>query len=192
LLTIPFYTEELQGRASFYAGAVLGVHAVCKAIGSPIGGRLSDTYGRRMPVLVSSVILVAASALLTVTITPDTNFLFLTLPLVVIGLGLGMGQGASSAAAIEAAPRNLSGAAAGTYSMMRWVGAVLGIALLGTILDADDESLSLGVFQLVFVILTVASVLACLSALLIHRLAPEEEEPEREPVLVAAVKTETE
>jgi DHA2 family methylenomycin A resistance protein-like MFS transporter len=117
----------------------------------------------------------------------------LSVPLALIGVGLGMGHGSSSAAAIEAAPRQLAGAAAGTYSTMRWVGAVVGVALLGTILDAEDEStLSLGVFQIIFAILTLASALACLASIMIHRTLAEEETPVNEGVLLPAIKTVTE
>lgn len=169
LLTVPFFTEELQGHASVYGGVVLGVHAGGKAFGAPVGGRLSDTFGRRLPILASSLVLVLACGMLAGSITRESSFLMLAAPLVVIGLGLGMGFGAASAAAIEAAPRELAGAAAGTYSMMRWVGGVAGIALLGTILDTGAVAPPLYVFRWVFVVLTLASGLACLFSMMVHK-----------------------
>lgn len=179
LLTMPFYIEELQGRASLYTGIVLGVHAIFTAIGAPAGGRLADAFGRRLPILLSGVILVCSCGLLAASITRDTALDLLLMPLVAIGFGLGMGQGAASAAAIEAAPRSLAGSAAGTSSMARWLGGVLGIALLGTILNTSDAAPPLYLFRWIFVILTAASGLACVFALMVHKRPPVHEAAEQ-------------
>lgn len=176
LLTVPFFTEELQGRESIYGGAILGLHAICMAVGAPIGGRLSDGLGRRPPVVMSSLLLLGGSGFLAVAVSRDMGFALLAAPLAVIGIGLGMGHSAASAAAIEAAPRSLAGGAAGTSSMMRWLGAVLGIALLGTILNTgDDGAPGLALFRAVFLVLTAASAAACVFAMMVHRHAEGDE-----------------
>lgn len=181
LLTVPFYTEELQGRESIYGGAVLGLHAVCMAIGAPIGGRLSDGLGRRPPVVVSGLLLLVGSGFLALMVSEGMGFVLLAAPLAVIGIGLGMGHSAASAAAIETAPKRLAGGAAGTSSMMRWLGAVVGIALLGTILSTGDDAVpALSLFRAIFIVLTVSSGLACLFAMLVHTHAGRDERLEQE------------
>ena len=57
--------------------------------------------------------------------------------LALLGLGLGLSFGPASTAAIESSPRELAGAAAGTNSMMRYLGSIIGAGMLGAVLNSD-------------------------------------------------------
>lgn len=47
LLMVPFFIRDVQGKSTEIAGLLLGAMSILVAIMSPLGGRLSDAYGRR-------------------------------------------------------------------------------------------------------------------------------------------------
>ncbi len=169
ILAVPFFLEEVQGRGSAAAGPLLGAVSIPVALLSPIGGRISDSMGRRPPVVAGSVLIFAGVAALLAGISGDVAYGFLALVLALQGVGLGLSVGPSNAAAIESSPRELAGAAAGTNSMMRYIGSIVGAGILGAVLNTESGTPEIGLFRLIFVVLAVMSVLACASSLFIHR-----------------------
>ena len=119
LLMIPFFVRDVQGKSTQLAGLLLGAMSILVAFVSPIGGLLSDRFGRRAPALAGSVVALAGSIALLAAMRTDTPPLILALCLATLGVGLGLGTGPSVTAAIESAPRRMAGTASGTSSMMR-------------------------------------------------------------------------
>jgi MFS family permease len=106
----------------------------------------------------------------------DVSFSYLALAMVLLGLGVGLGTGAAMTAAVEAAPRAFAGVAAGTLSMMRYFGSIVGTSLLGSILS-EQATPSAGIFQALFAFLVVVAVLGAATAAGIHRFPEPEPEP---------------
>jgi hypothetical protein len=100
-------------------------------------------------------------------IRADTPIVVMAIALASMGFGLGLGLGSAPAAAIEAVQLDRSGAAAGTNFMMRWLGAVIGVAFLGSVLNSDKASEEIGPFTLVIAVMTGAAFLATFSGALI-------------------------
>ncbi|MBI2502036.1 MAG: MFS transporter [Candidatus Latescibacteria bacterium] len=129
LLAVPILLAGQEGWSSARIGLVLTSMSATMVICSPLGGRLSDRWGRRWPT-------VAGLALLTV------GLLLLglagrgpVLPVLVGGLGVaGIGLGLSSAgmqsAAVEAVPKNEAGVASGLFSTSRYLGSIVGSSVL--------------------------------------------------------------
>ena len=103
--------------------------------------------------------------------------------LAILGLGVGLSFGAASTAALEAAPRELAGAAAGTNSMMRYLGSIIGVGILGAVLSSGEAVPGVGLFRLMFAVLAGAAALASVAAVFVHRFPPESLGPAPEPVL---------
>jgi MFS family permease len=90
------------------------------------------------------------------------------LPLVLLGLGLGLANPAAQAASLARVARDRSGMAAGVGSTMRYLGGVLGVAVLARVLDVSGSRASvvaqhhllLGIFVVVLL-----GGLACVSLL---------------------------
>ena len=183
LLTIPFFIVEVQGRGSAATGTLLASMSVLMAVVSPLSGRISDGRGRRQPAIVGSLIMLASVTAIVAGMERDVSYGYLAAALTLLGLGLGLSFGAASTAAVESAPREMAGAAAGTNSMMRYVGSIIGAGILGAVLSSDAGAPEIGLFRLIFVVLTVAAALACLSTLFIHRFPPERDAAP-EPTLV--------
>ena len=173
LPTVPFFVEEVQGRGNAATGTLLASMSVLMAVVSPLSGRISDGRGRRQPAVAGSVIMQAAVAVVLVGMDGEVSYGYLAAALTLLGLGLGLSFGAASTAAVESAPRELAGAAAGTNSMMRYTGSIIGAGVLGAVLSSDAGAPGIGLFRLIFAVLTGAAALACLSTVFIHRFPPE-------------------
>ena len=187
ILTVPFFVEEVQNKGSFTTGTLLGALSVPVAILAPIGGRVSDVVGRRAPIVVGSVFMVAGVTALLFGISRDVPYLFLAAILGLLGVGLGLSVGPASAAAIESTPGELAGAAAGTNSMMRYVGSIIGAGVLGSVLNTNAATPGIDLFRLIFALLVVMSVLAALCGLLVHRFPRRDDQAQDESQLLEFV-----
>lgn len=176
ILAIPFFAEEVQGRSTAESGLLLGALSIPVVVLSPIGGRLSDAMGRRLPVSVGSLCVTAGSTALLLGIAVDTPYAYLFAALALLGAGLGLSLGPSGAAAIESAPRELAGAAAGANAMMRYIGSIVGVGILGAALQTNATAPEIDVFRFIFGVLAAASLASFAASLFIHGFAAEQPE----------------
>ncbi len=170
LLAIPFFVEEVQRKGTGTTGTLLGAMSILMVLTAPVAGRLSDSWGRRPLVIAGSLALLAGSSLILGGLNRDVSFAYLAVSLAVLGLGMGLSAGPASTAAIETAPRNQAGAAAGTSSMMRYLGSIVGAGVLGAILHSEGALPDVNVFRSMFAVLVATALLATICTALIHRL----------------------
>ena len=149
LVSLPLYLSDLRGSSDQLISLVLFAMSAAMIVTSPLGGRLSDAWGRRPLVLAGSgVLLVAAIALAAV--LDDPPLTLIVLPLLLVGLGMGITGAPRSSAALEAWPPERAGSVSGTFSMMRYVGSVTGAALIAGLLGSDPDEAG---FRLLFAIM---------------------------------------
>jgi len=96
---IPVLVKEWHLRRSDF-GPTLSLALAATAIGSGVGGSFGDRVGRR-PVLIVSALLIAAA---TASMAAAPNLMVLTLTRIVSGLGLGAAMPAASSLMAEIAP----------------------------------------------------------------------------------------
>ena len=183
LLSIPFFVKEVQNRGDAATGTLLAAMSLLMAFVSPLSGRISDGLGRRLPTLAGSLIVLVAVTLILAGLDRNVSYGYLAASLAILGLGVGLSFGAASTAALEAAPRELAGSAAGTNSMMRYLGSIIGAGILGAVLSSDAAVPSVGLFRLMFAVLVVTAALASVAAMFVHRFPPESLGAAAEPVL---------
>ena len=159
-ILVPLLIERLQGGTAEAAGLVLlGLSAVW-GVAAPFGGRLSDRFGRRRPVVAGSVCTTAGLvALWLFAVGSGAAAVFVMLG--IVGFGMGFAGSPRQAAAMDAIPGNRVGMAAGTYYTGRYLGGVLGASLagavLGTTVTAAGVTLGFGLLVLVGIAVTVVS-----------------------------------
>ena len=178
LLMIPFFVREVQGRSTELSGLLLGAMSVLVAVTAPLGGRLSDSWGRRPSAQVGAVLMLAATVALLSGLTETVSPAYLGACLALMGLGLGLGVGAANTAAVESASAKYAGSASGTSSMMRYVGSIVGAGILAGVLTSDGASGDVDTFRLVMLAVAVTAGMALVSSMFIHRFV----EPEVSPV----------
>jgi EmrB/QacA subfamily drug resistance transporter len=173
LLTLPFFLEELQGRSHHETGLLLSAMAILMAIVTPISGRASDRFGRRVFAVAGAGVIFAGVALIVSGIDANVSYGYLAIAMALLGLGNGMSFGAAATAAAESAPVEMAGVAAGMNSMMRYLGSIIGAGILGAVLT-DSAADDVGLFRLVFAILTGLAGVGMLTSFFIHRFPPEQ------------------
>ena len=170
LLVIPLFLVDLQGRSTLQVGFVLGAMSLPLVFLSPLGGRLADRWGRRTPAIVGGV-LVLSGLLPFLAVDESWGLGLIAMLLALIGSGMALQLPAIQTAALESVPERDAGMAAGVYSLGRYVGSIVGaavlVALLGTGADAGD-AISIAAVSTVFVMAVVASAGALISPMWIR------------------------
>ncbi len=170
LLFVPFFIEEVQGGESSRTGLLLGSMFVMMAVVAPISGALADRVGRRSPVIGGSAIAVAGATMLVFGLDADASFALLAGALALIGLGVGASFGPATAAAIESASVAEAGAAAGTNSMARYFGSIVGAgALAGLLNTGGGAAPEIAAFQTVMLLVLAMAVAGLAAATMVHR-----------------------
>lgn len=134
ILALPLWLQFVVGFDALQTGLLLLSLAIGSFVASGIAGALS---GRAAPVwivragLAAEIIGVAGVAL---TIGPDATWGPLIPFLFIYGVGVGLATAQLTGVVLAEVPAGESGAASGTQSTSRQLGAALGVAILGTVL----------------------------------------------------------
>jgi MFS family permease len=174
LLMIPFLVSDLLHVGAGTSGLLLGIMAGFMGLASPIGGHVSDRFGRRQAALLGGVLVLAAAALLSTALLAGVTVVELGLLLAMFGAGVGISTGAANTAAIESAPRALAGTAAGTSSMMRYVGSIVGTGILAAALGSSSTQSPSETFVLLGLVVTLTAAGAVAAAGFMHGQPPAE------------------
>jgi DHA2 family methylenomycin A resistance protein-like MFS transporter len=151
---MPLFLQSIQKRSASEAGWVIAAQAITGAVVTPLGGTLSDQWGRRLPVVIGTLILlISVSAQIVLQI--ETSFVWIAGSLMLMGLAAGLSGAAMQTAALEAVAPEFAGVAAGLYSTMRYLGSTLGSVLIGVALAGETNSV-MG-FDRAFTWLTIAA-----------------------------------
>lgn len=129
------FLQGALGMTPLEAGITMLPNGLVLMFAAPLAGRLTDRIGARW-ILVGGLALMTVGILLLINqISPTTTQWSLVLPLMVTGLGMGMTFAPMTAAAMAQVPPRIAGSASGVLNTTRNIGQVLGIALLGSILQ---------------------------------------------------------
>jgi EmrB/QacA subfamily drug resistance transporter len=128
------YLQQVRGLSTLEAGLVMLPGALPVLALGPISGRLVATRGARGVLLAGTLTLAAGTALLA--LPQDAAPIWeILVPALLVGIGYGFINAPVSTVAVAALPREQAGVAAATASSARNVGLVLGIAVLGSVVN---------------------------------------------------------
>lgn len=133
LFEIPLVLERLFDLDARSTGQLLIFLMIAMVVTSLFAGRLTDRLGPRPLAVAGSLSCLVGIVLLHQAALAAPGEL--RLPLVLLGVGLGLSGPAAQTASISAVEPARSGMAAGVSSTMRYLGGVVGIAILGRVLD---------------------------------------------------------
>ncbi|MDA0746771.1 MAG: MFS transporter [bacterium] len=138
---MPLYLVDIHGLPPAQLGGMLMINAGAMALIVRFGGGMSDRWSSRWLVIIGLV--VQASVLVAFSWLPENITLLAIIALLAVhGLGVGLMLAALHHAVMRNIPEARLGAAAGLYSMLRFLGAVIGTTLSGVLLQANlDASL---------------------------------------------------
>jgi DHA2 family methylenomycin A resistance protein-like MFS transporter len=138
LISVPFFTvqffQDVQHLSALQAGLRMLAFSLMFTLVSPLAGRLSNRFGFRVPVTLGGLISGIGLLLLTGLSAGDA-YVGVFWKLMVVGIGFGLMLSPLSAAALNAVARQRSGLASSVANTTRQTGTVIGIALLGALVQ---------------------------------------------------------
>jgi EmrB/QacA subfamily drug resistance transporter len=133
---VPLFVQGVKGGTATSAGIALGPMLVAWPLASTFSGRVILRYGYRFTATLGASLAALGVCLVTL-FNANTGLPFVVAAMVVIGLGLGFMSTAFVLAVQNAVPWNLRGVATATTQFTRTMGGSVGVAVMGSILNAQ-------------------------------------------------------
>ncbi|RRA50306.1 DHA2 family efflux MFS transporter permease subunit [Acidipila sp. EB88] len=130
------YLQQVRGLSALRTGLYTLPLAVMMMLTAPLSGRLVGSHGTRASILLSGSGLLASTLLLT-QLSGTTSVALLLFSYLLFGIGLGMINPAIANNAVAGMPLSQAGVASAIASTSRQVGAALGVAVAGTVVNAS-------------------------------------------------------
>ncbi len=167
LVFLPLQLETIRGLTAFKVGTMLVPMAVAGAITFPLGGRLTDRIGPRLPV-VTGAILLSVSAFILSRLGVDSPTSTIEIAVICQGLGFGLAMMPNSVTGLNALPNRFVAQATAVRQLNVRVMASFGVAVLATVLamqtgQSPSAEAAQGAYNTVFLI---AAVCAAVGAVL--------------------------
>lgn len=134
------YLQEVVGYSAWRTAAVFAPMAVAIVLGSLVSGVWTARANASMPMLVGCVLSGVGILLARGQLHQAADFTELAFTLMVAGAGFGIAVVPLTSAVLSGVPAEHSGMAAAATSTMRQVGAVVGVAALGALVNANLTS----------------------------------------------------
>ena len=134
-LLVPYYLVEARGYSATEAGWFLACVPAASTLASPVGGWISDRIGAWLPAL-TGLALESLGLLMIARLEAASPVPTVVLGLLTLGAGLGVFQAPNQSGVMGGVSQSALSVAAGMLSMMRTLGVVTGVAVLGAVYAA--------------------------------------------------------
>jgi EmrB/QacA subfamily drug resistance transporter len=135
LFALPQYFQAVQGADALGTGLRLLPVIGGLMVGARLAGKLVSRLGSRA-VMTAGFAVLAGGLLAGAATAPDSGYGYLAAWITVAGVGLGLTLPPSMDAALGALSAERSGVGSGLIQALRQVGSAIGVAVLGTVLNA--------------------------------------------------------
>jgi EmrB/QacA subfamily drug resistance transporter len=136
-LLVPYYLVDGRGHTAVQSGWFLACVPATTALTAPLSGWLSDRIGARL-LSALGLLLEAAALLLIARLDQASPAPVVVGGLVALGVGLGIFMAPNQSVVMGSVPPAALGVAGGMLSMMRTLGVVSGVAVLGAVYTAGQ------------------------------------------------------
>jgi EmrB/QacA subfamily drug resistance transporter len=166
---LPLYLTDIHAVNASAIGIALALQAGMLFITSQVGGQVADRWGSRRPVLASMIGMILVLVALAVADTATPVWWIYTLS-AIHGLVIGLSLAPLHRSSMQGIADQEAGAAAGLYSMIRFAGQILGVAVAGVVLQHQLARLSTPItaYQFVFWLYVIVALLATLLSVMIR------------------------
>ncbi|MFA6771873.1 MAG: MFS transporter, partial [Dehalococcoidales bacterium] len=134
LFLLVLYFQIVLGLSAVKTGLVLLPMSAVVVLIAPLAGRMAERDGVRW-ILASGMFIISIAIFLMADLSIDTTWQSLIVPLILAGVGMGLVMAPVNTVIMGAARVEQSGAASGIMTTMRQIGSLLGIAILGAVLQ---------------------------------------------------------
>ena len=142
-LPIMLYLQESAGLTSQAAGLLLVPMAVISMFIAPVIGRITDRVSPGGVSILGFSSLISSMVLFGIFMFLEVPAAWMLVPIILLGAANGLCWSPNSTISMRDLPPHLVGAASGVYNTARQVGAVLGAASLGAVMQIAGQHFSL-------------------------------------------------
>ncbi len=134
-LPIVIYLQSVRGFSALTAGLTLAPMSLTSMFVAPFAGRFADKVGGKYILTTGITLFTVGFAWLTFVAGPDSTWITFLGPAVIAGFGMGMTFAPMTTVAMRNISPQMSGAASGILNTTRQLGAAIGSAVVGAILQ---------------------------------------------------------
>jgi len=132
---ITIYLQSVRGFSALHAGLTLAPMSLTSAVVAPFAGRLADRIGGKYILMAGIAIFATGTALITWVAAPDSDWYNFLVPAIIAGAGMGMTFAPMTTVAMRNIQPRMAGAASGVLNTIRQLGAAIGSAVVGALLQ---------------------------------------------------------
>ena len=137
LFLLSLFFQQIKGYSPLLTGLALLPETGMAMFASTLAGRVTGRVGPRWPMMIGLSI-GATGLFLMLFVGIRTPYVLLCSLLVAIGFGTAFTMPAMTTAVVEATPKTYTGIAAAVLNASRQMGSVLGVAILGALIDKQQ------------------------------------------------------
>src|SRR6266853_1109017 len=134
-LPIVIYLQSVRDFSALTAGLTLAPMSLTSMVVAPFAGRLADRIGGKYILLTGIFVFAIGFGTLTFVAGPDSTWINFLVPAIVSGAGMGMTFAPMTTVAMRNISPRMAGAASGVLNTTRQLGAAIGSAVVGAILQ---------------------------------------------------------
>jgi len=140
IMFLPLFVQGVQGETATNSGIILMPMMLGAIVASIGGGQLLSRTGKYKGVVIAGFVAVVVGTYMLSRMGVDVSRLTLTRDMVVLGLGLGVGMSAFTVIVQNQFPTHRLGEVTAGLQFFRSLGATVGLAVFGTILNSTFNS----------------------------------------------------
>ena len=134
-LPIVIYLQSVRDFSALTAGLTLAPMSLTSMVVAPFAGRLADRIGGKYILMTGIFVFAIGFGTLTFVAGPDSTWINFLVPAIVAGAGMGMTFAPMTTVAMRNVSPRMAGAASGVLNTTRQVGAAVGSAIVGALLQ---------------------------------------------------------
>ncbi|TME92999.1 MAG: DHA2 family efflux MFS transporter permease subunit [Chloroflexi bacterium] len=136
-LPVTIYLQSVRGFSALVAGLTFAPMSLMSMVTAPFAGRLADRIGGKYILLTGISLFTIGFGLVAFVAGPDSNWLTFLGPAIIAGAGMGMTFAPMTTVAMRNISPRMAGAASGVLNTTRQLGAAIGSAVIGAILQSQ-------------------------------------------------------
>lgn len=133
MFLLPFFLKNILNYSPVYAGIELLPLTTAVIIFAPVGGKMSDLLGNRIPTFLGMIV-IALSLYMFSFINPHYGHKEFFIRLLIMGIGLGLMMSPLSSSAISILSRDKVGVGSGVFNLFKNIGSCIGVVFPETLL----------------------------------------------------------
>jgi EmrB/QacA subfamily drug resistance transporter len=134
-LPVVIYLQTVRGFSALTSGLTFAPMSLTSMVVAPFAGRFADKVGGKYILLTGISLFTIGFGLVAIVAGPDSTWINFLVPAIIAGAGIGMTFAPMTTVAMRNISPQMSGAASGILNTTRQLGAAIGSAVVGALLQ---------------------------------------------------------